>query len=924
MACKQFSKEDVLYMAHHVFLPPKLPTKSDAEPTQDGELADAALRSLRLFLSTTTQSAVQTAITMMENMASVHEAGASYTVREDSLRNALQQLSKSREGTSISLHVVAQNAGVIFTKTAGHVNCEVFELSPPNEDVMSVNGRLRRSFPASGVALPLDAFDDGLCATLAATLSKLSVQSVPGTTPRARKATQMHDEERDTTDPKIVTTFFGHVSVSAGRTCAHQGNLEEHPRGCGVPKQLATLEAIANLAVDSCGLAAESFSGPDGAEPCLDLLYSMYAKVHRRHCKHVGDAGVRKYAQKAMRTTIDALQKRWQCIQEQDAGHVDLTALAGADWKGDARVAIPELDEFVRACSERTSVPDAVDFNPKTIMTQYSSNELPDLQRSDEDSEAFDLLSFESWVACHLDTWLAEHMSDERVCESLAVAIRDYHAKMKRLYGRNPECMSTMMLTLLELWVACDKAAVYHCPLLAEYNPGVPTRLLEALLLPLKIDMKRLETVETYLYHRSRRATRASTGVFTAFGTPDCFAVRWFQKSKKHRDLMASIESSASALRNAKLTELHACKDRYQSLMNMHSNTSHNNTTVYVRTTQTMEAQHVEEYCQKCKYLRDAGSIQIEIYEWPLPRDELEAQSTVFELVVPPPFGHWRDVTLFLRLDVMQGSYSTETTPQTQYLLQDYRGLSIYFVSFSTTQRSHLLSETKPHGVTHRRNRNVTNATSEYDVCLVNGLQYAYHDSRTGLFVDAVCFSGRMEAMCMYAMPPASQSLQKFLYRPAEYPSGPSSNTAIASQSACPSHFTLQEYTALCTLPLGNRIQWQNILLQLHAPAVNFKKVETLLTVLQCLLQAGPRGDVLGCRESHAVIEDDQFASGLLRGLDIQLQHIKSNWQASHAINTLICLACRLSTLTTDLQTSARCLLFLDSCRAVALDWLGF
>ncbi len=336
-----------------------------------------------------------------------------------------------------------------------------------------------------------------------------------------------------------------------------------------------------------------------------------------------------------------------------------------------------------------------------------------------------------------------------------------------------------------------------------------------------------------------------------------------------------------------------------------------------------MESQHVQEYCQKCKYLREAESIQIELHEWPLPRDELQAQSTVFELDVPPSFGHWRDVTLFLRLDVMQGSYSTETVPQTDYLLQNYQGLSNYFVSFSATQHIRLLSETKPHGVTHRRSRYVTSATSEYDVCLVNGLQYAYHDSRTGFFVDSVRFCGRMETMCMYAMPPASNSLQQFLYRPAEHPSGPAPNTAIASQSACPGHFTLQEYTALCTLPLGNRIQWQNILLQLHAPAVDLKKVETLLTVLQCILQAGPRGDAPTCRESHAVMEDAQFASGLLRGLDIQLQHIKTNWQASHAINSLVCLGCRLCTLTTDSKTRALCLQFLDACRSVAMDWFS-
>ncbi|KAI0467023.1 hypothetical protein F4859DRAFT_518447 [Xylaria cf. heliscus] len=62
----------------------------------------------------------------------------------------------------------------------------------------------------------------------------------------------------------------------------------------------------------------------------------------------------------------------------------------------------------------------------------------------------------------------------------------------------------------------------------------------------------------------------------------------------------------------------------------------------------------------------------------------------------------------------------------------------------------------------------------------------------------------------------------------------------MTTESECPQSFSLEEYKALASLPLGFRIEWQNILVQLASPVVSFSKDDTFRFVLQCSLHAGP------------------------------------------------------------------------------------
>lgn len=82
---------------------------------------------------------------------------------------------------------------------------------------------------------------------------------------------------------------------------------------------------------------------------------------------------------------------------------------------------------------------------------------------------------------------------------------------------------------------------------------------------------------------------------------------------------------------------------------------------------------------------------------------------------------------------------------------------------------------------------------------------------------------------------------------------GPSPNTAFSLQSSSPMDMLLVELKALCMMPLGVHIQWQNVLLQLAMLLVDFKKVETSLFILQVVNQAGPQSESSDLRTAHGI-----------------------------------------------------------------------
>jgi hypothetical protein len=59
---------------------------------------------------------------------------------------------------------------------------------------------------------------------------------------------------------------------------------------------------------------------------------------------------------------------------------------------------------------------------------------------------------------------LDENIAFSRTCGLLENLIGRYRSAANRVYSSNPESLSIMLLTIMELWVACNKSAQSYFP----------------------------------------------------------------------------------------------------------------------------------------------------------------------------------------------------------------------------------------------------------------------------------------------------------------------------------------------------------------------------------------------------------------------------------------------------------------------------
>ncbi|KAF6528030.1 hypothetical protein HZS61_008332 [Fusarium oxysporum f. sp. conglutinans] len=170
------TKANLEYLAHHIFLPTKLPGGDDSSAKNEILMVNFVLDTLEVLRHLSPQAPV-----------------------------AL-------------LHVAAQNGGVLVRKTITSAIFETFELSPANKAVMTTQGRLVRQFPANATEIPsLDFEDETFLSVFTKTLEKMSYQTVQETVHKARKAEQEHDEDRETVEPWIVTDLLPSMLRGVGK-----------------------------------------------------------------------------------------------------------------------------------------------------------------------------------------------------------------------------------------------------------------------------------------------------------------------------------------------------------------------------------------------------------------------------------------------------------------------------------------------------------------------------------------------------------------------------------------------------------------------------------------------------------------------------------------------------------------------------------
>ena len=288
----------------------------------------------------------------------------------------------------------------------------------------------------------------------------------------------------------------------------------------------------------------------------------------------------------------------------------------------------------------------------------------------------FQAAALEQWVEQNLESWLEQHINDEKTCGLLKDLMQHYHTFARSLYYSPPipPSLSVMYLTIAELWIACDKSATRRNSLMLNYDPEIGLDSFQYLCLPFHSQLRRLSEVEKYIQSRKEKAIPGAPSVFRDFGHTASFAVKYFDQSSDHQLLHKRIESDATVKRENKRKELARLIQEYKQIIQESQALECDEEEIvidrYNRFTQTQHSRS----CRKCELENSAAHLEIAVHEWPLSSIYSQAKATVFELEVPQDFSYWRDATTFLMMDVL-GYDQQDFSPRAFYTVENHRNL---------------------------------------------------------------------------------------------------------------------------------------------------------------------------------------------------------------------------------------------------------
>ncbi|PVH91665.1 hypothetical protein DM02DRAFT_663731 [Periconia macrospinosa] len=131
---------------------------------------------------------------------------------------------------------------------------------------------------------------------------------------------------------------------------------------------------------------------------------------------------------------------------------------------------LPALDTFLSGMRARQHDSSSSTFRPSSEFPSFPAARLPEKLDGPQEYKYFRLAALEDWVDHQLQPWISLHLNDPTTCGKLRHLIEHYFVNASAAYASSPTSLSTMYLTLAELWIACDKSACAQYRLLCEYD----------------------------------------------------------------------------------------------------------------------------------------------------------------------------------------------------------------------------------------------------------------------------------------------------------------------------------------------------------------------------------------------------------------------------------------------------------------------
>ncbi|KAF8439864.1 hypothetical protein L210DRAFT_3645838 [Boletus edulis BED1] len=916
------------YIVTHVFCPLQLPDGDDYSVYNDHSLVRLVATVARLYSDHVDQTNIpqwHSVSRMLDNLREIVQFGSldrSQTV---------SQLGNMNVGDALTFHIRSQNAAVLFRKQNAVTIFESFEVSPKAEDVMTTQGKLICSYPGPAIEIPNAVFEEeGFLSKLTNFLAHMHDDIIPDAAPKSRKAQSDLVEDRDTIHPRYITELLTGILRGVGRPA----DIVRITKRVGddvvwnnskFPWRRSSLWLVIRVAIQTsfdqstlrhgsykqfmlfflCHLANEKAF----AHLSNDLLQFMLAKISRRLRKFGSSAPdwLSRIVLQTCTSLRSTLENRWR--QVQDAQCVSPRwAPSQLDLARDIELSLFGSGDYIRnSLTHHAIVPPDTLFKPK----YHPRGSLDDFLSADGAffEEAY---SAEPHVALHdveraveqgIDGWVERVTENDEACVKLEILGNKYSSGALKTYGNNPELLSVMLLTTIELWVALDKIALKEVPILADYSPEVPTSILEDQLLCKTTSLLRLRRLHEYLSRRHSES-QSQWSVFSQTITENTFAIRYYKESSCHQHLKSRIEKVASHEVHEKVSELEAANAQYAELQRKAERANH------VFATNWYGHEYHSSSCHKCDLERALSNMNITIHEWPLPVRRLDAEVVVFELDCPVTFNMWRSATFHLLVDLC----SPTVEPNHPYIqLTGYSALQPYLVRHPRS-RITLGSDEKPFIVTHYHTRSIPNTKDE--VCRNNGLKFYGFDSHACIPISHALGPFDVRRYCTYELQSKPyRNLQKYVDVTSH-----TSNEVLANQADCHKDLSVHEYIAFGHLRSGGLVQWLSILRELRGRSFSFRHHDVHLLLAQTVSQVGPL--VHGEWIWHQELQRPSFCYALLGELKNLVRDVEANWLEGTTMDTVSFLLRRLLASSPNQTVSLKLLGFLRTVRRKLFSWV--
>lgn len=801
-----------------------------------------------------------------------------------------------------------QNAGIIFLHREDGLHFHTFEASPRPKDVTLCEGRLRCLFPGPSTKVPWEvASDPGFLKPLGAFLGVMDTLPFPDAQKTVHRVGNKISESRETVDPIYITEAFTGIIRGIGsqveaRPIEKNIRDEVNLRSAQNPWRRTALWLVVRVALQSIlshdryklfMLEVFRFLLRVVTSKQRDLENDTISNISRKLARRVQKLEERsttipKRALDQILETISRastiLQYRWgQAITESDRL---------VEWSGnvvDVRcetnltldVSFPWIENCLKVWQSRIPNNNLVE-DPTEKGRYLSPTTMPILSGTTQQEVATSLIDFELWIEHHLAGW-CRGRSDEDIIRQLSNEIESYHQTAQPAYQkRNIFDLSRMILTILEMWMRLDQALCRLEPLAAEYAPEIRHKIFKPLLFIEKLDMERLTSIEMYLSERNRTS---KPSIFTKSAVGNSFAVRYFDSSCSLSSLRDQIVADANRTREEKRNELRTDYAQYLKLIR-----DANSRQCTRRLNRSGIWGHKSSKCAKCSLQRRAKKMKIQKHEWPLPANENEMKTLIFELQPHLGFAMWRDITYYILTEVFELDRTAEIIGKS-WAVHDINRWSALRSHDKRKNRISIASKNEAIGDSHHKTTDVSLTEGREDRVLHSHCgNYFLRDMHKKEWIGTKHRNISLTESC--------KSQVKFRgYAGLEYAVNGSQhdqNRVIASQEKCPSRITLHEYIEFGSLRAGESLQWMNISSQLGADILTFKSHEVHALVMHAACQVGTRSESFDWRrKAHIDIGEEEFCRELLNIIFNKLGVIRDNWAHTNTMKTLVLLTRR-------------------------------